>query len=43
MITFHHVSIACPVCGEVQIIEVKSIVMPLRKGENHGKFNWVLF
>lgn len=25
MITFHHVSIACPVCGEVQIIEVKSI------------------
>ena len=24
MTTFHHVSIACPVCGEVQVIEVKS-------------------
>ena len=23
MTTFHHVSIACPACGEVQVIEVR--------------------
>ena len=24
MTIFHHVSVACPACGEVQIVEVKS-------------------
>ena len=24
MTTFYHVSIACPVCGEVQVIEVRN-------------------